>query len=96
MLWLQSHSTLSGLLNVGSGQARSWLDLAKAMYAAANKTCAVEFIDMPIELLAGYQYFTQADTSKLRAAGYDRPMTTLEAGIADYVSNFLAKDDPYL
>jgi ADP-L-glycero-D-manno-heptose 6-epimerase len=96
MLWLQGKPTLSGLLNLGSGQARSWLDLAKAMFAAANRTCAIEFIDMPMELSAGYQYFTQADMSKLRAVGYDKPMTTLEAGIADYVSNFLTKDDPYL
>jgi ADP-L-glycero-D-manno-heptose 6-epimerase len=96
MLWLQNNSTLSGLFNVGSGQARSWLDLTKAMFASVNKPCAIEFMDMPADISAAYQNFTQADIRKLRAAGYDRPMTSLEDGVFDYVTNFLSKDDPYL
>jgi len=96
MLWLLENPAISGLLNIGSGHARSWLDLAKATFAAAKKSCAIEFIDMPAEISAGYQNFTQADIGKLRALGYDKPMTSLEDGIGDYLSNFLAKDDPYL
>ena len=96
MLWLLDRPAISGILNIGSGQARSWLDVAKAMFAAANRRCAVEFIDMPEELAPAYQYFTQADMSKLRQMGYDKPMTTLEDGIADYVTGYLAKDDTYL
>jgi ADP-L-glycero-D-manno-heptose 6-epimerase len=96
MLWLLERPSISGLLNIGSGQARSWLDLAKATFAAANRDCAIEFIDMPAEIAAGYQNFTQADIGKLRALGYDRPMTSLEDGVGDYVSNYLARPDPYL
>jgi ADP-L-glycero-D-manno-heptose 6-epimerase len=70
--------------------------LAKALFAAANKDCAVEFIDMPPEMVAGYQNFTQADISKLRGLGYERPMTSLEDGIRDYVSSHLSQPDPYL
>ena len=96
MLWLLARPAISGLLNIGSGRARSWLDLAKAMFVAANKDPAIEFTDMPAEISSGYQNFTQADIGKLRSLGYDRPMTSLEDGIHDYVSNYLAKDDPYL
>jgi ADP-L-glycero-D-manno-heptose 6-epimerase len=96
MLWLGARPAISGLLNIGSGQARSWLDLAKAVFVAANKDPAIEFIDMPAEISAGYQNFTQADVGKLRGLGYDKPLTRLEDGIRDYVSNYLAKDDPYL
>jgi ADP-L-glycero-D-manno-heptose 6-epimerase len=96
MLWLLERPAISGLLNVGSGQARSWLDLAKAMFAAAGKPCAVEFVDMPAEIADGYQNFTQAEIGKLRALGYAAPMTSLEDGVADYVSNYLAKEDRYL
>jgi len=95
LLWLQDNPTISGLLNVGSGQARSWLDLAAAIFTSVNKPCAVEFVEMPAEVAAGYQHFTQADIGKLRALGYDKPMTSLEEGVTDYVTNFLAKDDPY-
>jgi len=96
MLWLQARPAISGLLNIGSGQARSWLDLAKAMFVAADKDPTIEFVEMPAEISAGYQNFTQADIGKLRGLGYDKPMTSLEDGIRDYVSNYLAKDDPYL
>ncbi len=96
MLWLGARPAISGLLNIGSGQARSWLDLAKAVFVAADRDPAIEFIDMPAEISAGYQNFTQADISKLRGLGYDKPMTSLEDGIRDYVSSYLAKDDPYL
>jgi ADP-L-glycero-D-manno-heptose 6-epimerase len=96
MLWLVDHPEVSGLFNLGTGRARSWLDLAKAMFAAAGKNEAIEFIDMPPELLARYQYFTQAGMEKLRAAGYEKAMTPLEEGVRDYVRNFLMQDDPYL
>jgi ADP-L-glycero-D-manno-heptose 6-epimerase len=96
MLWLGARPAISGLLNIGSGRARSWLDLAQAMFVAANKDQAIEFIDMPAEISASYQNFTQADISELRRLGYDKPMTSLEDGISGYVSNHLAKDDPYL
>jgi ADP-L-glycero-D-manno-heptose 6-epimerase len=95
VLWLLDHPQVSGLFNLGTGQARSWLDLAKALFAATGRTPAIEFIDMPPALIEKYQYFTQARMESLRAVGYERPFTSLEEGIADYVSHFLAADDPY-
>jgi ADP-L-glycero-D-manno-heptose 6-epimerase len=95
ILWLVDNPKVSGLFNVGSGQARSWLDLANALYAAHKREPVVEFIDMPPELIANYQYFTEARVDRLRAAGYREPFTPLEAGIEDYVSNYLLRADPY-
>ncbi len=90
VLWLLDNPGVSGIFNLGSGQARTWLDLAHAMFAAMGRDPAVEFIDMPQELRGRYQYFTQAEMGKLRAAGYTRPFTTLEAGVASYVTDYLA------
>jgi ADP-L-glycero-D-manno-heptose 6-epimerase len=93
--WLLGNAGVSGLFNVGTGAARSWLDLANALFKAANQPPRIEFIDMPPELVEKYQYFTQAHVDKLRAAGYRDPFTTLEAGVADYVQQYLSRSDPY-
>jgi ADP-L-glycero-D-manno-heptose 6-epimerase len=95
ILWLLAHNQVSGLFNVGTGKARSWLDLATALFSAAEQPLAVEFIDMPLTLREKYQYFTEARMDRLRAVGYDRPFTSLEQGVADYVRHYLATDDPY-
>jgi ADP-L-glycero-D-manno-heptose 6-epimerase len=95
MLWLLEQPGVCGLFNVGTGQARSWLDLAEALFAASGRPQAVEFIDMPVQLRERYQYLTQARMQRLRAAGYQQPFHSLEAGIADYVQRFLATDNPY-
>src|ERR1700733_7837090 len=95
VLWLLDNPQVSGLFNLGTGQARSWLDLAKALFAATGRAPAIEFIDMPPTLIEKYQYFTQARMDRLRSAGYQRPFTSLEEGIADYVRHYLAADDPY-
>ena len=81
----------SGLFNCGTGQARSWNDLAQATFAAMGLEPRIEYIEMPVSLRSKYQYFTQAEMGKLRAAGYDRPFTALEDGIRDYVQGGLAK-----
>ncbi|HYC72342.1 MAG TPA: ADP-glyceromanno-heptose 6-epimerase [Opitutaceae bacterium] len=78
-----------GLYNLGSGEANTWLALAGAIFAAMGRAPAIDFIDMPETLRGKYQYFTQADTSKLRATGYDRPMTPLSEAVRDYVQNYL-------
>jgi ADP-L-glycero-D-manno-heptose 6-epimerase len=78
-----------GLYNLGSGQANTWLTLAGAIFSALGRKPKVEFIDMPESLRAKYQYYTQADISKLRATGYDRPVTPLADAVADYVRNYL-------
>jgi ADP-L-glycero-D-manno-heptose 6-epimerase len=95
VLWLLDNSRICGLFNVGSGVARSWLDLANALFAANDRPPSIEFIDMPSQLIANYQYFTEARLQRLRAAGYQKPFTTLEAGIADYVHNHLLASNPY-
>ncbi len=73
-----------GLFNVGTGQARSWKDMMLALFKAMGREPKIDFIDMPPALQGKYQYFTQADVSKLRAAGFSQTMRSLEQGIADY------------
>lgn len=84
MFFAENHDA-NGLFNCGSGQARTWLDLANAVFSAMKSEPKIEFIDMPKELCAKYQYHTQADLSRLRAAGYTAQLTTLEEGVRDYV-----------
>ena len=95
MMWLYDHPEASGLFNVGTGKARSFADLAKAVFKALNKPENLKFIDMPDVLKGKYQYFTQSENVSLSAAGYVRPFTSLEDGVRDYVQSYLMKDDPY-
>ena len=83
------HRDESGLFNCGTGQARTWLDLARALFKAMVRAPDIRFIDMPPALRGKYQYFTQADTAKLCAACYKRPFTSLEEGVRDYVQSYL-------
>jgi ADP-L-glycero-D-manno-heptose 6-epimerase len=84
--------TVGGLFNCGTGQARSWNDLARATFAAMGKKPRIEYIDMPPALREKYQYFTEAQVGKLRReGGYTKPFTSLEDGVAAYVSEYLAK-----
>ncbi len=76
----------TGIFNLGTGEARSWNDLAKAMFSAAGKTPVIEYIDMPEALREKYQYFTQADLGKLREAGCDHKFRSLEESVKDYVN----------
>ncbi len=75
-----------GIYNLGSGKARSFHDLARATFRALGKPEQIRFIDMPVELRERYQYFTEAQMSKLQSAGYTKPFTTLEDGVAKYVA----------
>lgn len=85
----------SGLYNLGTGKARSFEDLVKATYAGLDKPSHIEFIDMPEDIRDKYQYFTEANMQKLIDAGYDKPFHSLEAGIGDYVRNYLAAGKYY-
>ena len=96
VMWLLKNPQVNGLFNVGTGQARSFYDLAKATWTAMNKEPKIGFKDMPEELRGKYQYYTRADLTKLRSSGYDKPMTSLEDGIRQYVQNYLNKNDPYI
>jgi ADP-L-glycero-D-manno-heptose 6-epimerase len=86
--------TLEGLYNVGTGQARSFADLARAVFAAVGRPPAIGYRDMPASLSGRYQYFTQADTAKLRAAGLAPNFQSLEEGVADYVRHGLEEEFP--
>ncbi len=81
----------NGLYNLGTGQARTFLDLATHTFLAMNRQPSISFIDTPEDIRDTYQYFTQAKMDKLRTAGYDRPFHSLEDGIADYVRHYLAE-----
>ena len=95
VLWLLGHPDVSGIFNVGSGQARSFADLVTALYRAVGCEPTIDYIDMPDHLRAKYQYFTESQLDRLRAAGFAAPMTALEDGVADYVRHFLSQPDPY-
>ena len=79
----------SGLYNVGTGKARTFLDLAKATFNALGVEENISFIDTPKDIRGTYQYFTQANIKKLRSAGYKKKFYSLEDGVEDYVKNYL-------
>lgn len=85
----------NGLYNLGTGKARSFYDLAANVFIAQGLAPNIEFIDMPLDIRDKYQYFTEANMSKLRAAGYTQPFYTLEAGVGDYVKNYLVPQVGY-
>jgi ADP-L-glycero-D-manno-heptose 6-epimerase len=85
--WLLQNPSINGLYNVGTGVARSFFDLAKAVYAKLGCEPDIRFVDTPAALRAQYQYFTEADIRKLRAAGFTAPFHALESGIADYIDS---------
>ncbi|WP_027192710.1 ADP-glyceromanno-heptose 6-epimerase [Megalodesulfovibrio gigas] len=95
MAWLLEHPEACGIFNVGTGQARSFRDLATAVFQAMGREPAIDYIPMPEPLRAGYQYFTQAGMTRLRNAGYAAPFQTLEAAVTDYVQGHLLTDDWY-
>jgi ADP-L-glycero-D-manno-heptose 6-epimerase len=88
-LYLAANPTANGIFNIGAGVARTWNELARAVFAALGREPRIEYIDMPVSIRDKYQYFTQADIGKLRAAGYGQPITSLEDAVRDYVVNYL-------
>jgi len=90
LLWLgMMYQKDSGIYNMGTGKARSFLDLAKAVFAAMHKPVSIEFIDTPEDIREKYQYFTEADMSKLHSLDYNIPFYSLEEGVEDYVQGYL-------
>lgn len=85
----------NGLYNLGTGQARSFYDLVMATFKGLDKEPEIVFIDMPVDIRDKYQYFTEANMQKLRAAGYNDKFYTLEEGVNDYVRNYLSKGEFY-
>jgi len=95
LVFLFEKSPTNGIYNLGSGKARSFSDLAKATFSALGKTPHIEFIDTPIDIRDKYQYFTEANMAKLKAAGFKKEFTTLEEGVSDYVKNYLISNRYY-
>ena len=93
--FLMHHRKDSGLYNLGSGQARTFYDLAASTFRALDLEPKIGFIDTPEDIRDKYQYFTEADMSKLRSIGYDKPFTSLEDGVNDYVRNYLSQNAIY-
>jgi ADP-L-glycero-D-manno-heptose 6-epimerase len=85
---LQDPAAPGGLFNCGTGKARTWVDLVTAVFGAMGLPPKIEFIEIPQQLQGKYQYFTQANDAKLRAAGYETPLTSLEDGIREYVQGY--------
>ncbi|HSZ91571.1 MAG TPA: NAD-dependent epimerase/dehydratase family protein, partial [Acetobacteraceae bacterium] len=96
LLWLYDSPEVCGLFNVGTGRARSYLDLANAVCDAAGVPRKIEYIDMPDALRGQYQSFTEASMTRLRAAGYGGQFTPLEEGVRRYVQDHLSQPDPYV
>ena len=94
--FLLDNPRVNGIFNLGTGQARSWNDLAKAVFSALGLPPKITYFDMPAEIRDQYQYFSQAKMERLRAAGYVRPFMSLEDSVRDYVQKHLATGDVYL
>jgi ADP-L-glycero-D-manno-heptose 6-epimerase len=92
MIWLWQNTAPNGLYNIGTGQARTFYDLAANTFKAQSLTPDISFVDTPIDIRDTYQYFTEADMDKLHEAGYPNEYYSLEEGIADYVQGYLAGD----
>jgi ADP-L-glycero-D-manno-heptose 6-epimerase len=90
VIWyLHTNAAANGIYNLGTGKARTFLDLAKSVFSALGKQPEISFIDTPEDIRDKYQYFTEADMTRLSNAGYDRPFTSLEDGVAEYVTKYL-------
>ncbi len=95
IIFLMHHRKNSGIYNLGSGKARTFLDLVKNTFAAMDKPADISFIPTPIDIRDKYQYFTEANMSKLLAIGYSKGFHTLEEGVSDYVTNYLSTTKYY-
>jgi ADP-L-glycero-D-manno-heptose 6-epimerase len=91
--FLMKNKPKSGIYNLGTGEARTFLDLVKNTFYALNLEPKISFIDTPEDIRDTYQYFTEANMSKLKNIGYDSPFYSLEEGIKDYVQNYLKEED---
>jgi ADP-L-glycero-D-manno-heptose 6-epimerase len=88
-LYFLDKPNVNGLYNLGTGKARTWTDLVSTIFKSLNKTPTIEYVDLPEHLREKYQYFTEANMGKIKKAGYNAPITSLEDGVTDYVKNYL-------
>src|ERR1700733_15863458 len=95
MMWLLATPSVSGLFNVGTGNARSFKDLMLSAYAALGTVPNIQYVDMPEQIRGSYQYFTQGDVDRLQRAGYNGGFTALEDAVAAYVKGYLDQVDRF-
>ncbi|HLG02111.1 MAG TPA: ADP-glyceromanno-heptose 6-epimerase [Bacteroidia bacterium] len=95
LVFLYKKHPASGIYNLGTGKSRTFLDLARATFSAMGNEEKIQFIDTPADIRDKYQYFTEANMTKLRNAGYDKPFTSLEEGVKEYVQNYLMRKKYY-
>ncbi len=95
LAFLMKNPAESGIYNLGTGKARTFLDLAHGVFSALNLKPSIDFIDTPLDIRDKYQYFTEAKMEKLRGAGYEKPFRRLESAIRDYVAGFLSPGNTY-
>lgn len=96
LLWLLDSPKVSGLFNLGTGHASTFNNMARSIFTALGREQKIQYMDMPADLVKKYQYHTEAKMNRLRAAGYTENFTSLDAGVKEYVQNYLTQDDPYL
>ena len=96
ILWFLDHPEANGVFNLGTGNARTFNDLAAAIFSALKTEPKVQFVPTPEQFRKSYQYFTEADLTKLRSIGCDYKFSTLEESVADYINGYLEKDNPYV
>ncbi|SMP39125.1 ADP-glyceromanno-heptose 6-epimerase [Desulfonatronum lacustre] len=94
--WLLENRAVNGIFNLGRGEAKSWNELARAVFAAMDRPVDIEYIDMPEAIREKYQYYTKAGMERLRSLGCPAAFSSLEDGVADYVRTYLMAEDPYL
>ncbi len=92
MMFFWENQKTPGIYNVGTGNARSYLDLTRAVFESMKKKPKIQFVDIPASIRGRYQYFTEANIQKLKEAGYSKPFKDIEHGVNDYVSNYLSKE----
>ena len=95
VMWSLANPNVNGIFNLGTGHARSWNDLAHALFASMDKPDNIVYFEMPENVKKQYQYFTEAEMSKLRAAGYAKSFQKLEESVSDYARNYLARPNPF-
>lgn len=95
-LFVYFNPDVNGIFNIGTGIARSFNDIVRCIFSVLSKKEKIEYIEMPETIKNSYQYFTQADISKIKNAGYKEKLFSLEEAIEDYIKNYLLQDDPYL
>ena len=91
-LFFLEHEEKNGIYNIGTGRAQTWIELVTALFKAVGKPINIEYVDMPEDIREKYQYFTEANLTKLRNTGYNKPIMNVEEGVTDYVKQYLLKD----